>query len=77
METKENFYTTYAEAVNWLNNNLVLCNNITQIDDSIWDNMEFDYYDEETDSYEEIYQWYITDCSQSDVEYLKKYFDSL
>jgi hypothetical protein len=66
---KETFYTTYAEAVNWLHNSLILCNNITEIDTSIYDNMRFSDYDEESDSYTEIYQWYITDCSEDDVEY--------
>jgi hypothetical protein len=74
---KETFYTTYAEAVNWLNNSLILCNNITEIDTSIYDNMRFSDYDEESDSYTEIYQWYITDCSEGDVEYLEKHFGLL
>lgn len=69
------FLTSYKEAVNWLGNDFVLCNNIPNIDQSIWDNMEFNYYDDETDSYTEIYQWFITDCSQSDVEYLTKHFE--
>ena len=69
------FYTTYKEAVNWLGNDFVLCNNIQEIDNSIWDNMEFEYYNEDNDSYTEIYQWFITDCSQSDVEYLQKHFE--
>ena len=69
------FTTTYKEAVHWLHNSYVLCNNIVEIDDSLYDNMEFDYYDEENDSYDEIYQWFVTDCSQWDVEYLKKHFE--
>ena len=69
------FLTSYAEAVHWLHNSYVLCNNIPQIDETIWDNMEFDLYDEETDCFEDIYQYYITDCSQSDVEYLQKHFE--
>ena len=67
--------TTYKEAVNWLNNSFVLCNNIVEIDQSIYDNMNFNLYDEESDSYLDIFQWYITDCNQADVEYLTKYFD--
>lgn len=70
------FYTTYSEAVNWLHNDFVLCNNIVDIDESIWDNMRFNYYDED-DNPTEIYQWYITDASQSDVEYLEKHFGLL
>ena len=72
---RQDFYTTYATAVNWLHNSIVLCNNIPEVDESIWDNMRFNYYDEESDSYTEIYQWYITDCTESDVEYLEKYFE--
>lgn len=67
--------TTYAEAVKWLHNSIILCNNITEIDPSIDYNFRFDQYDEEEDSYVDIYQYFITDCSQSDVEYLEKYFD--
>ena len=73
-ETKTT-YTTYKEAVNWLHNSFILCNNIESIDQSIYNNMQFDHYDEENDSYIDIYQYFITDCSQSDVEYLQKYFD--
>ena len=67
---KSNYYT----AIHWLNNSFVLCNNIPEIDNTIWNNMRWDYYNEEDDSYEEIYQWFITDCSESDVEYLEEHF---
>ena len=73
MSTKT-FYTTYKAAVNWLNNSFILCNNIVDIDSTIWENMIFNCYDED-DNPIDIFQWYITDCSQSDVEYLTKYFD--
>ena len=76
-EIKKPYYTTYAEAVNWLNNDYILCNNIVDIDQSVYENMRFQDYDEETDSYTEIYQWFITDCSDSDVEYLEKHFGLL
>ena len=72
--TKKTKKTTYSEAVKWLNNSLVLCNNITEVDPSIYENMYFDYFDE-NDEPIDIYQWYITDCNQSDVKYLTKYFD--
>lgn len=104
------YHTNFAVAVNWCNNALVLCNNIPQIDDSIWDNFEpivdLGYepeYDEEGDEIKpkcpecgaeleqvgpnmvcpecgdgedqiEIYQWFITDCSKWDVEYLTQHF---
>lgn len=75
--TKETFYTTYSEAVNWLHNDFVLCNNIVNVDETIYENMRFSDYDEENDSYTEIYQWFISDCNQSDVEYLEKNFGLL
>lgn len=40
-------YTSYRTAVNWLNGNLILCNDIPQIDASIWDEIRFDLDDEE------------------------------
>lgn len=71
-------YTTYSKAVDWCGNNIVLCNNVPDIDPSIWDNFEGNYLENEgteDERYREIYQWYITDCSQSDVEWLIKNFD--
>lgn len=75
-QANETFYTTYREAVHWLHNSIVLCNNIPEIDESIWDNIRFDLYDED-DNMVDIYQWYITDCNKSDVEYLEKHFGLL
>ena len=77
MVTKETFYTTYRTAVHWLHNDFVLCNNIADVDTSVLDNMRFDYYDEENDSYTEIFQYYITDASSDDVKYLEKHFGLL
>lgn len=69
--------TNYRVAVHWLNNSYVMCNNIAEIDDSIFDNMRFSFYDEETNEYIEIYQWFVSDCSDSDVEYLEETFGLL
>lgn len=76
-ETIKPYYTTYAEAIKWLRNNYILCNNIVDIDQSVYENMRFSNYDEETDSYTEIYQWFISDCNEDDVEYLEKNFGLL
>lgn len=75
-ETKEKFYTTYKEAVEWLHNSIVICNNIPEVDESIWGNMRFNMYDED-DNAIDIFQWFITDCNESDVEYLEKHFGLL
>lgn len=69
--------TNYYNAVHWLNNNLIMCNDIPKIDESIWGNMRFNTYDEETETYTEIFQWFLTDCSESDVEYLERSFGLL
>jgi hypothetical protein len=73
----EKFYTTYSAAVNWLNNDFILCNKIVEIDQSIYENMRFSDYDDENGSYTEIFQWYLTDASESDIEYLEKHFGLL
>ena len=61
--------TTYSKAVNWLHNDYVLCNKIPEVDGSVWGNMRGGF-----DNGEEIYQWFLTDASQSDVEWLEESF---
>lgn len=67
--------TTYSIATHWLGNSYVLANNITQ-DTSVFDNFRFDFYDEDGEPMD-IYQWYITDANESDVEWLEKTFGLL
>ncbi len=90
------FVTNYYVAAHWLHNSLILCNDIVNIDQSVFDNLRFPFwqyededgniYDNESDYdgdgelYEketEIYQWFLTDCSESDVEYLEEHFGLL
>lgn len=74
------FLTNYAVATKWLNNSYILCNNICEIDASVCDNMRFSLYDEDGDGNEivtDIYQWFLSDCSKSDVEYLEQTFGLL
>ena len=66
------YLTTYRAAVEWLNTNLVLCNRLPEIDSTIWENMR-QGFDEET----EIFQWYITDASDTDVDWLEEHFGLL
>lgn len=75
-ETKT-MYTDYKTAVHWCNNALIMCNNIPQIDPTVIDNARFAWYDEETETETEVFQWFITDCSQWDVEYLEEHFPGL
>lgn len=71
------YKTNYSVAVNWCNNALILCNNITEIDHSVYDNMRFELFDEEDGTQKDIYQWFITDCTDDDVEYLEQTFGLL
>lgn len=52
----KNFRTTYATAVNWLGKDCVMCNNIVDVDPSVWDNMRFPIYyweDEDGNTYDD------------------------
>lgn len=66
--------TNYRVAVDWLNLNLILCNDIASVDPSVLDNMRFDSYDEENDTYVDIYQYYLTSANESDVDWLEEHF---
>ena len=69
---KRTIETTYLTAVNWLNNSRILCNDICRIDETFWDNCRFDL--EEGD---EIFQFFLTNCTESDVEFLEEHFGLL
>ena len=65
-------FTTYNKAVNYLKNNIVLCNNIIDLDDNI--DIRFNQYDDDHNLIT-IFQFYITDCSEADVDFLENAFD--
>lgn len=76
METTNlNLSTNYKTATHWLNNNLILCNEI-QKEEMFWENCRFAMEDEDGNMID-IYQTYLTDCSVSDVEYLEQHFGLL
>lgn len=68
------FYTDYRTASKWGDCQLILCNEIASLDESIWDNMRFNYYDED-DNPVDIFQWYLTSLSEWEVEWNEKTFD--
>ena len=77
---QELYKTNYAVAIDWCNNNYVLCNNIPNIDNTIWNNMQgVEYWQENKEDEElpDIFQWFISDASQNDVDYLVKTFPGL
>lgn len=71
-EEKRTGYASYRSLVNRYIQNLVLCNNIAEIDDSIWENVQVgNLYNEENDEYTEIYQFYLCNLSE-DISILKE-----
>lgn len=69
--------TTYSIAINWLRPSLVLCNKIAEIDPSVFDNARFSFYDEDEETETEIFQWYLTNLSLDDVEWIEKNFPDI
>ena len=69
--------TTYSIAINWLRPSLVLCNKIAEIDQSVFDNARFSFYDEDEEMETEIFQWYLTNLSLDDVEWIEKNFPDM
>jgi hypothetical protein len=65
---------SYSDAVKRFNNNLILCNNIPEFDFTLYDNVRFPLFDEHEDAID-IYQWYITDCTENDVLYLEDWYN--
>lgn len=73
---KKMYHTNYAVAVNWLENDYVLCNNIAEVDPTIWDNLRFDFEDEYGNE-REIFQFFLTSASERDVDWLSEHFGLL
>ena len=72
-EERKTGYASYRSLVNRYIQDLVLCNNIAEVDDSIWENVQVgNLYNEEDDEYTEIYQFYLCNLSESDIASLKE-----
>jgi hypothetical protein len=64
-------YTSYANAIDWFNNQMIQCNNIgTDFELEYYDIMPSEFNESEID----IYQYYLTDWDYSDVEFIRKHF---
>lgn len=72
-EEKRTGKASYRSIINRYIDDLVLCNNIAEIDESVFDNMNVDLYDEENDEYIEIYQYYLCNLSTWEIEELTAY----
>lgn len=70
--------TDYYTAVHWLGSAFILCNNIYEVDYSVYENIEFpESMDEEDRECCEIFQWFLTDMSEEDKEWMQKNFPDL
>ena len=69
----ENGRASYKTLVDRFVGSRVLCNNIVYIDESIWENVEVgQLYNEETEEYTEIYQYFVCNVSEWEIEALKE-----
>ena len=59
---------SYKNAVEYFNNSLILCNNISEIDEYLWENCEL------CNAEQDYYQYFLTDCTKDDAERLHKWF---
>ena len=74
IQTNQTTYaTTYAVAASWAGCTTILCNNIAYIDEELMYNTIGYECDEETEEYPEIYQYYITNCSEDLCEFLNEH----
>ena len=75
IQTNQKAYaTTYAVAASWAGCTTILCNNIAQIDEELFYNTIGYECDEETEEYPEIFQYYLTNCSEDLAVFLNEHF---
>ena len=60
-------------------NNIVLCNNIVEVDEDLFDNVKVgDLYEKpEDEEPKEFYSYYLLDINDSDIEYAKKHYNDI
>ena len=70
--------TDYYTAVHWLGSAFILCNNIWEIDYSVSENIEYpESWEDEDRERCEIFQWFLTDMSEEDKDYMQEHFPDL
>ena len=63
-------YIDYYSAVHWMNNSLILMNNIHEIDPDF----EEPINEDEDENPREYFQYFLTSMSDEDVEFMHKFF---
>lgn len=66
---KYTYSIDYASAVKWCHNSYVLMNNVTELDPEII----YELPNLET----EIFQWFVSDCSDDDIKFMRERFPDL
>lgn len=72
---KNRMLTDYKTAVNWLHTKYILLNDIVEIDPAFYDTNADLFSEDEDGNYTEYYQYFITDLSKFDMEWLENTFD--
>lgn len=79
LESKLNEYErehkriSYATLCDFLFSDMILCNKILDVDYNLLENQELgSLYDEETEEYDEVYQWYIVNVDSWMLDKLKE-----
>lgn len=69
---------SYKTLVNYYTQgHIILCNNIVNIDEFLFDNIvNGELYNEEEDYYKDIYQYFIIDLNQWELEEIQKYYNN-
>lgn len=68
VELKPFAFISYKDATEYFHNSLILCNNISETDENLFENCELCNVEQD------FYQFYLTDCTQDDAERLNKWF---
>lgn len=70
--------TDYYTAVHWLRSAFILCNNICEVDYTVYENIEYpESWEDEDRERCEIFQWFLTDMSEEDKDYMQEHFTDL
>lgn len=69
MKNKFPYTCSYAEAIEYLGIQLILCNHIEELDkESLYENLNTD---------REVIQWYLTNADEGTVSFVEEHFDSV
>ena len=69
---KEHKKASYKTIVERFIGDIVLCNNIVEVDESVYDNFR-NAYDEENDEIVDIFQYYLCNVDNDTIDLLSKY----